>query len=460
MKQENSSRIIRTAIYIRVSSEEQARNGDSLRDQKESCLDYIKRHKNAILQDTYVDDGISGQKLERTEFTRLIDNVTSGKIDLIIFTKLDRWFRNLRHYLNTQATLEKQNVSWLAVDQPYFDTSTPHGRAFVAQSMTWAELEAQNDGVRIRDVFASKVRNREVITGKVPRGYKIVNKHLELSEEAPAILDLFQYYNETNSLSKTLRYARNEYNIVMTINNLRQSIFQNEKYVGRYRDILDYCPRIVSDELFEKVNDILNSHKNIRSNQRYPYIFSGLLICGECGKKMSGCHINVKSKKKYKYRYPAYECKYYRANGLCDNGGEIRESRIEEYMISNIRSGLKNYIMRYDAEKGNVIDNRIKKAGIQKKIERLKEAYLAEIITLDEYKIDRAKLQDQYDSLPDIVENQQDFSAIKSILGSDFEGIYADLSNEEKRDFWRSIVKEIRVSKSTNRTREYTIIFD
>ena len=86
----------------------------------------------------------------------MLDDVRLGRVNLIIFTKLDRWFRSLRHYLNTQAVLEANHCDWLAVDQPYFDTTTPHGRAFVAQSMTFAELEAENDSVRIRDVFDYK----------------------------------------------------------------------------------------------------------------------------------------------------------------------------------------------------------------------------------------------------------------------------------------------------------------
>ena len=112
-----------------------------------------------ILVDTYIDDGISGQKLKRDDFQRLIDDVRAGRIDLIIFTRLDRWFRNLRHYLNTQDILDKHGVSWTAIEQPYFDTSTPHGRAFVNNSMIWAELEAQNDSDRILGVFDDKVDN-------------------------------------------------------------------------------------------------------------------------------------------------------------------------------------------------------------------------------------------------------------------------------------------------------------
>lgn len=141
---EEKIKILRTAVYVRVSTEQQAKNGDSVDEQKSTCLDYVKQHENLVLADTYVDEGISGQKLERGEFQRLMDDVCDGKIDLIIFTKLDRWFRSLRHYLNTQEILQKYGVDWIAVSQPFYDTTSPQGRAFVAQSMVFAELEAQN----------------------------------------------------------------------------------------------------------------------------------------------------------------------------------------------------------------------------------------------------------------------------------------------------------------------------
>ena len=145
--------LLRVAIYIRVSTDKQVKDGDSMRDQLATGQKYIDGHENMILVDTYIDDGISGQKLKRDDFQRLIDDVRAGRIDLIIFTRLDRWFRNLRHYLNTQDILDKHGVSWTAIEQPYFDTSTPHGRAFVNNSMIWAELEAQNDSDRILGVF-------------------------------------------------------------------------------------------------------------------------------------------------------------------------------------------------------------------------------------------------------------------------------------------------------------------
>lgn len=454
----NNTSILRTALYIRVSSDEQAKNGDSLRDQKESGLDYINRRPDTILQDIYIDDGVSGQKLNRDDFQRLMENVRNNQVDLIIFTKLDRWFRSLRHYLNTQAMLEEHHVSWLAITQPYFDTSTPYGRAFVSQSMTWAELEAQNGGIRVRDVFASKVKNKEVITGKVPRGYRIENKHLVLSSEAPAVYDGFQYFLKTHSIGRTLIYLNEQHGIVMTLNNLRMSILENEKYTGRYRGIEDYCPRIISDEMFQEVQSILQQNKNIKTNQRYTYIFSGILFCGECGHKLSSFQI-CSHRGERKYRYPAYHCKNHSKNKFCSNTLEIRETKIEKYLLENVREEMEKYSVIYSSEKKNVIDNRLKKANLRKKMERLKDLYLNEAISLDEFKQDRAALQKQLDELPDMIEPTQDFSKIRELLNSNFEEIYTSLSNEEKRLFWRAIIKEIHIRRNAAMEREYRIVF-
>lgn len=454
--------LLKVALYIRVSSDEQAENGDSIRDQQERCTKYINDHDNMILQDTYIDDGISGQKLDRDDFQRLLQAIKDRKVDHIVFTKLDRWFRSLRHYLNTQAVLEKHNVSWTAIDQPYFDTSTPYGRAFVAQSMTWAELEAQNGGQRVKDVFKTKVQHGEVITGKVMRGYCIQDKHLVLSDEAPSMYDGIMYFLQTQSLGKTVLYLRETHGIIMTLQNLKKSYLRNEKLTGRYRGVEGYCPRLISDEAYNEIQKILNNNSNVKTSQKYPYIFTGLLICDECGYKMSGCHINVVSKrvsgKIYRYKYPAYECKQYRAYRRCENAGEIRESTIETYLLDHISEEVDKYMADYHASGQAVIDNRSKKNKIRRKIDRLKDLYLNDLISMDEYKADRADLENQLDSLPDTGQPKQNLIELKRLLDGNFEVLYQNFTNEEKRVFWRSIFKEIRISKSTNRHRDYILI--
>ncbi len=460
---EESEKLLRVAVYIRVSSDEQAERGDSIRDQKERGIKYIEEHKNMVLQDIYLDDGVSGQKIDRDDFTRLMNQVKEGLVDLIIFTKLDRWFRSLRHYLNTQAVLEKYHAAWTAIDQPFFDTSTPYGRAFVAQSMTWAELEAQNGGLRVADVFRTKVTHGEVITGKVPHGYRIENKHLVLSEEAPAIQDTIFYFLKHQSMNQTVKYLKETHGIIMSVQNFKQSILRNEKFTGRYRSNDTYCPRLISDEAFHQVQRILDHNGNIKSSQKYPYIFTGLLVCAECGQKMGGCHINTVSKRKDKtvlrYTYPAYECKRHRSFRKCDNGGAIREVHIEEYLLKNVKEQFGSYIADFEAKSKKTVDNRQKKNQLKKKFNRLKDLYLNEAITLEEYKNDREELEIQLNKLSDTKQPAESPEAYINMINKDFESMYQHLDNQQKRLFWRSVIKEIRLSKRSRCHREYTIIF-
>ncbi|WP_411335866.1 recombinase family protein [Ruminococcus gauvreauii] len=445
--------LLRCAVYIRVSSDEQAKYGDSLRDQKERGIEYIKTRKDTVLQGIYIDDGVSGQKLDRGDFSNLMSAVKNQEIDLIVFTKLDRWFRNLRHYLNTQALLEEHGVAWTAIDQPYFDTSTPHGRAFVAQSMMWAELEAQNDGIRIRDVFRNKVKYGEVITGKVPRGYRIQDKHLVLSDEAPAIRDCIMYYLKTNSLTATLRYMREEYQMIMTLQNLKSSILKNEKYTGKYRGNEHYCPRLITDEDFSRVQNSLS--RNIRSHQKYDYLFSGLLTCAECGSRLNACQIHVTVKRNsgkiYRYSYPAYQCRQHSASGNCSMKGKIRETQIERFLLDTLIKDLEPYKADIKIAGTHTVDNRPRKSVLKNKLRRLKELYLNEAISVEEYKSDRLKLEQELCTLPDIERPSASETEFMKVAEYDFKTLYDLLENPEKRRFWRSFISDIRISKSSAR---------
>ena len=94
--------MIRVALYIRVSTQEQSLHGLSLESQKEALISYANKHNMQIV-DIYADEGITARKAlnKRLEFQRLISDVKQGKIDLILVTKLDRWFRNIKDYHNT-----------------------------------------------------------------------------------------------------------------------------------------------------------------------------------------------------------------------------------------------------------------------------------------------------------------------------------------------------------------------
>lgn len=441
---------LRTAVYVRVSTGAQVEKGDSIDEQIATCTNYVNSNEKMVLQDVYIDYGISGQKLDRGDFTRLIHNVEAGEIDFIVFTKLDRWFRNLRHYLNTQVILDNHNVPWLAVSQPFYDTSTPQTRAFISQSMIFAELEAQGDGERVLNVFDYKYKRGEVLGGKAPLGYSIVEKHLQPNASAPIVLAIFEYYSHVGSLNATIRYMEQQHNIVTTQDNLKRSILTNKKYIGVFRDNMEYCPPIVPSDLFDDVQHKLKH--NVKSSQRYPYMFSGLLFCSCCGRACSGFMQRTGRSKKTGdiYKYPAYRCRKAFTNRRCINRKIFYESTLEKYVLENIKPLLSEYIADYEIKSAPIVDNAQRRAVLQKKIDKLKELFVNDLITLDEFKRDKAAYAAQLEELHDDPKPIKDLSPLREFLKKDILGIYKTMTNEEKRYLWRSVIKEIRIDENKN----------
>lgn len=440
----------RAALYIRVSSDQQAKFGDSLREQQDTLNEYVASQKDIIIHSVYIDDGISGQKLERDEFTRLLNDVKNDQIDLILFTKLDRWFRSLKHYLNTQDTLEKYDVHWLAVSQPYYDTTTAYGKTFINQVMSFAELEAQMTSERMISVFNNKVKMGEVISGTTPFGYSIENKKLVPNEQAPIAKKIFEYYDEHANLNQTSRYLLEEFGIQRNTQSIREML-KNTKYIGIFRDNESYNEPIVTKELFESVNRQLKINK--KSNTKHEYIFSGLLVCAECGRKMNSgrkAYYSAKRKDGTRTRYPhqsIYNCRYAYEVPKCKNTKVLKEHILEEQLLRDIPVLLKQKADSVNQKKSDDNEKLKKKRNLENKLERLKAAYLNEIIGLNEYKNDRLALINQLEKIEKIETPTIDTSVYTKFAEIDLYGHYETLSLAEKKQFWRSLVKEITFNK-------------
>lgn len=440
----------KAAIYIRVSSDKQAQEGDSIAAQRDALMKYVVEHGMKFAGE-YLDDGISGTRADRDELQRLLADVGEGKVDLILVTKLDRLYRNIRHYLNMMDTLDKYGVGWLAIWEPIYDTTTPSGRLIVNQMMSIAQFEAENTGQRIRQVQAYKVTQGEVITGITPAGYDIVNKHLVPNGLAPAVLLAFQTYARTGNLTQTIREMEG-YGLTPHKAGFKR-ILKNEKYIGRYRGNPNYCPPIVPKELFDDVQRKLNI--NVKSSQKYDYIFAGLLVCAHCGKRL-GANTRRKTRKGYQSIERTYRCPYaYLPVRKCDNRKVCTEHAMEQRMLARIRPEIEKVILEAEVQREKPKDNSKRLKALERKVQRLKELYLADMITMDEYKADRENLQAEIDALNEEKAAVRDLGQLRALLDSGIEGIYLDLTNAEKRYFWRSIIKEIRFEDSTH----FEIIF-
>lgn len=387
----------RAALYMRVSSTKQVKEGDSIPAQRDALTKYAKE-KGYSIAGEYLDDGVSGTRADRDELSRLLDDVKAGKIDIILITKLDRLYRNIKHYLNMMEVLDKYHVGWLAIWESIYDTTTPQGRLIVNQMMSIAQFEAENTGQRIRQVQAYKLSQKEVISGTTTAGYRIENKHLVPDENAEYVKAAFEMYSACGNINEVMREYGHKYGMPGSKPAFRRMLmsplYKGEHYTG----IKDFCPAIVSADLWEDVQRKLKM--NIKKSQKETYIFSGLLICAECGRRMGG---NTRRRKRgncytitHDYRCTGY---YARLPKQCINRKVATEKVIERELITRIKPMIQSRILQYEIEEGQKDRTPEQITATERKLDRLKTLYIDGLIDLDTYKADRAVLIDRLDNL-------------------------------------------------------------
>lgn len=443
----------KTAIYMRVSSDKQVQEGDSIAAQRSALIKYINDRPDLTFAGEYLDDGISGTKYsQRDELQRLLDDVSAGKIDLILFTKLDRWFRSVRHYTATQEILDRYNVPWTAIWEPIYDTTTPQGRLIVNQMMSIAQFEAENTGQRIRQVFAYKMSQKEYCSGQTPPGYRIENKHLVPNKDASNVREAFEIFARSGKLAEVQRLTTGMSGIPSCRAAIKKML-KNTIYIGTHPSgIEDFCDPIIPKELFFDVQRKLGM--NIRSSQNEVYLFSGLIRCAECGRSFGAGTMRRQRgggapEVRHRYRCTRH---YNYHPPKCDNTKMVYESVMEKYLLGNLHELMRGAVLDYDAKAAPVRDRSAQISAIEKKMLRLKELFVNDLITIEEYKADRESYENQIKSLraeqtvdPEV--EKASVESLKAILQMDIRSIYQDLSPEEKRRFWRGIIRSISVGK-------------
>ena len=442
---------LRVALYIRVSSQEQAIKGLSLEAQQEDLEEYA-RERGWIIQGVYIDAAKTARKRlgKRDNFLRMLEAVKHGEVDLILFTRLDRWFRSVADYYKVMEVLESHNCGWLTTQEQY-DTTTAGGRLYINLRLSIAQNEADLCGERIGVVFDSKIKHGTAVSGNCPFGYRVNGeKRLEVvPEEAAIVLDAFQYYKSTVSQRGTMFHIRETYGVDWCFRTFRRML-RDRLYTGYYerngRVNAEFCPPIVPVELFNDVQKLLPLNSKTAPSGRV-YLFSSLLVCAECGHKLA-----VNLSKGYVY----YRCEQYLNHRKCDHQKGLLESRMEEWLFSHLAEELDKCRLEWDMKE---VERRksaasIDRAAVKRKLSRLKELYVNEVIDLDEYRRDYDLYTAQLAERP-TAENEQrpNFEAVAAILAKGYRAIYDALDPAEKRTLWRSIIEEIHVNRELEITR-------
>lgn len=451
IKKELSTGPLRVALYIRVSGEEQKIKGLSLEAQQERLEEYA-RQQGWVVVGIYIDAAKTARKdmRKRSEFQKMINSVKRDEIDLLLFCRLDRWFRSVADYYKIMEILQAHHCDWKTTDEEY-DTSTANGRLYINVKLSIAQNEADICSERISVVFDSKVQHGTVVSGNCPFGY-VVNeeKRLVIDPDAAAIVrDAFNYYESSISQRGTIRHIRETYGVNwcdatfrrMLSERLYTGVYDSR---GRYNE--NFCEPIISKEQFEHVQALTS--RNARSvPSGKVYIFTSILKCAECNHNLVGYVTGP---------YYYYRCNQHFQRDRCSHNKSVRESYVEEWLFEHLGEELERCKLEWDvqaAERKKKMRS-TDKAVLKRKLTKLKELYMDDLINIEEYKKDyqiyTAALQQIPDEAPE--ETPPDFSAVERMLQADFKSIYDSLTREEKRTLWRSVISEIRVDRDNNIT--------
>lgn len=453
--------VLRAGLYERVSTDEQAKYGYSIQTQIDALEEYCRKNKIKIV-DHYTDDGVSGGKaaFRRPEMSRLLDDIKEKKIDMVLFTRLDRWFRNVQEYFKVQEILDERKVEWKAIWEDY-DTTTANGRMAITIFLAIAQNEREKGSERIKVVFDRKRQNKEALFGpnSMPFGYTTepdeqgILRLVKNPDLQDAIQDFWDIATKYHNVTKAGRYVNSVYGLNRT-KKMWFDIAHNEIYKGDYRGVVDYCEPYVSREDWETLQN-----RNIKKAQGdRVYLFSGMMKCPACGGTLAAGYCTKPGRDGERKEYRSYRCVKREVN-ICENRKTISELKTEEWLLEHLNELLRDEIARVELERTKPKKKpKTDVAALREKLRRLEVVYMAGNKSDAEYLSETAEIREQIRKaeLEKLEEPEEtNIEALKAILETDFREIYETLDPEDKRRFWRGLIKEIHVSGNSVQTVDF-----
>ena len=464
-------------IYMRVSTEDQAREGFSLPEQKERLEAYCKFNGYKIVE-YYTDAGISAKTGNfRPEYDRMLEDGKQGKINMIIALKLDRITRSTRDWETLMDYLEKYNINIAFVNDD-INTTTANGKMVSRIMMSVSQNEIERTSERTIIGLEGAIKQGH-IPARAPLGYKHIDKKLvpdPLTKDI--VIRIYNLYFEGltyNTIAKLFNKEK-----VLDKTNWKDTsilkIITNVIYKGDYiqgkttrnpRYFPDVVEPIVSRELWDSCQ--VQKKKNQRNYMRsQTYIFLQKLKCPKCGRILAGGASHKIKADKWYYYYRCEKCR-----------GNIREHEIED-SIKELLSDIFEYDSVVNEFLLPVLQNKIHnpKEDFEKEITnlnnkkiRIRKAYIDELFTEEEYKEETNIIENKIKDLQKkILENEQvsklnlsvddilvkrDMDFINSIklpiLYNAFVDSWDNLEREEKAEIVMRYIDDIELELVNNK---------
>ncbi len=381
-------------LYLRVSTEDQAREGFSLPEQKERLETFCK-FKGYEIVDYYEDAGISAKTGNyRPEFERLKEDIKSKRINTIIALKLDRITRSIFDWEKLMTFLD-ENDAYIDCANDEVNTTNANGKMISRLLMSVSQNEIERTSERTKVGLAGAIKQGH-LPSQAPLGYKHENKKLVIDYSTKdVVVRIFELYYNGNSY-QTISNILNEEQVLGKTNwrdSTITAILENEVYKGDfvhgkrtkhptyYENVVE---PLVSKEMWEDCQ--VQKKKNSRAYQRtLTYLFLQKICCPRCNNLMGGKATKKKNGNVYYYYY-CNDCKI-----------NLKENIIEEYFENFI-----NEIVEYDSvvnqfflpmikqkfdEPKELLEKELDKQNA--KLDRIRKAYISGAFDLEEYNAEK-----------------------------------------------------------------------
>lgn len=448
---------VRAGLYMRVSTEDQAREGFSLPEQKERLETYCKLNNFEII-DYYEDAGISAKKGNyRPEWERLKEDIKNKKINTMIALKQDRITRSIYDWENILSFLD-ENEAYLDFVYDDINTTTSNGRMISRIMMSVSQNEIERTSERTKVGLAGAIKQGH-IPHQAPLGYKHENKMLIPDESTKDIaIRIFELYHNGLSYQK-IANIYNEEQVLGKTNwgdNTIYHILENEIYKGDfvhgkrtknptyYSDVVE---PLVSKEMWEECQH--QKKNNSRAYSRtLTYVFLQKCLCPKCGKILGG-----KACKKKGHEYFYYYCRDCKLNikeSDIERGFKEVVDQLSEYDSIVNQFFIPIVIKNFDEPREKIY----KEIETQKqRLERAKIAYVDGAFSLDDYKSKAKNIEDTIKTLEDKISNADKFetfnySAKDILLSRDVAFLNSKIHPEEYQDRIKTWNKRTREEKA------------
>lgn len=480
--------MLETGIYVRVSTEEQAKEGFSIRAQEQKLKDYA-RIKEWAIHKIYIDEGISGKNItDRPQINQLIKDIKKGLVKNVLIFKIDRLTRNTSDLIYLINLFNEYNCAFNSLCES-IDTQTPSGRMFIKIIGIFAEFERENIVERTKLGFERKVKEGySLCTRTASYGYtrNIGDKIQKINEKEAVIVrevfDMFVHHGKSFlDIAKNLneRNIPTKENSVWIARSIR-NMLTNCNYIGKVRyatkdeernfEVQGNHEPIISNELYEEAQELISkiSKKSYTKRPKEENYFSGVLYCAKCGARLVTHNDLYKNKSGEKIFKSGYRCSNY-IRKMC-SASNISQKNVETAFMDYIEqiedfSAINEIQLEENrkAKDNNIkliekLNNQLK--NLENKEKEILSSYVDNNLNFDRYiqlkdyiEDEKCKICKQLEEVSAIEEDTEEMIIKKEDIIKNLKENWTFLNNEEKRLFLIKFVDKIMIVNEMKNSR-------